>query len=115
MSPGLFVSISLGRWWSVLFNHYGGLWGASDDLAMLIGAYAKDVTSHHSASSGAAAMMSRAKNLVLRYTLLSNYLLFMSARCVRHRPFRRASAASSLAKTLPFLAIRPGTTRTSKS
>ena len=29
----LYVSLTLTRWWSTLYTHYGGLWGASDDLA----------------------------------------------------------------------------------
>jgi hypothetical protein len=114
---GLFVSLTLTRWWSTLFTHYGGLWGASDDLALLIGALAvppaprpprpareDGVEPEEDPAEGAeaarkAAALTEARAVVLRYGLLANSLVFQQAR--RYGDLRELQVSARITSLAP--------------
>lgn len=63
-----YLSLMVGRWWEMRRDSFGGLWGAIDDLALLLAA--------HFPGPEAQPL----KSLVLRYCLASLELTFMQAR-----------------------------------
>eukprot|EP00928_Gymnodinium_smaydae_P038102 TRINITY_DN26349_c0_g2_i1.p1 TRINITY_DN26349_c0_g2~~TRINITY_DN26349_c0_g2_i1.p1 ORF type:complete len:402 (+),score=34.03 TRINITY_DN26349_c0_g2_i1:23-1228(+) len=65
---GFYISIATSRWWDMRNACFGNLWGAIDDLALLLGAHFPEREA------------SDMKTLVLRYGVLSVYLLFEQAR-----------------------------------
>lgn len=67
---GFFVATCVTRWWAIRNDCIGGLWGAADDLALIIG-------SHFGSDSEADKQV---RNKVLRWSLLSYELVFKQAR-----------------------------------
>jgi len=67
---GFFVSTCVTRWWACRNDCIGGLWGAADDLALIIGSY---FGSNSEADK-------EVRNRVLRWSLLSYELVYKQAR-----------------------------------
>lgn len=78
---------------------------------MLIGAYSLDVAKHEPAESPKQAIMARAKNLILRYALLANYLLFMSARDYEVGPLLALAGPRKPARAKPVNPVGPARAR----
>lgn len=67
---GFFVNVCFSRWWAIRNDGIGGLWGAADDLSMLIGAF------FPSRSPADQDIRSR----VTRWNVLSHELVYKQAR-----------------------------------
>lgn len=68
---GLYLSLCVSRWWEVRNTGIGGLWGAVDDLCLLLGVYLPGEGANK-----------ESRELILRWAVLSHELIYKQAQGV---------------------------------